>query len=357
MSELEELPSWAGRSTGEPQAAANRAAEKAVLEGQAEQAALTQQMQGGQQAQNLDPQSPRRRRPWTVALYALLGLLALFGMGAAGYFLANYQGSSETETAGEVTTDEEAADDQLGSQELIDDEQADDAAMADDQAEETATDADAGSDAVTLDVADEEDAATETEEDAEAEAETDAETDQTQAVEGEPERQAIFRGGKVYLIGSVPSEEIGKVIEDKAAAVVGPDNVVNEYVIDPESVIVPGSSAPLYVEDVVLFEFNSIEIARPFLPILDLGTLLLRQNPQASISVVTRTDAVGSEAVNLDVSTKRAQAVINYWIGKGVNPDQIVADPRGEEGASEDDDEQTAALNRRAEFIITGLLD
>ena len=56
-------------------------------------------------------------------------------------------------------------------------------------------------------------------------------------------------------------------------------------------------------------------------------------------------------------STKRAQAIINYWLGKGVNPDQINADPRGEEGASENDDEQTAALNRRAEFIIAGLLD
>ena len=162
---------------------------------------------------------------------------------------------------------------------------------------------------------------------------------------------------KVYLTGSVPSEEVGQLIEEKAAAVLGPDNVVNEYVVDPSVVIEPGSSAPLYVEDVVLFEFNSIEVAQAFLPILDLGTLLLRQNPQASVTVVTRTDAVGSEEVNLDVSTKRAQAVINYWLGKGVNPDQINADPRGEEGASEADDEQTAALNRRAEFIISGLLD
>ena len=62
-------------------------------------------------------------------------------------------------------------------------------------------------------------------------------------------------------------------------------------------------------------------------------------------------------ADSLEVARRRAQAVINYWLGQGVNPDQILADPRGEEGASEDDDAETAALQRRAEFIITGLLD
>ncbi len=358
MSELEELPSWAGRSTGESQAAADSAG-KGILAGQAKQAAaMTQQMSTQQPTEPaMEPQRPRRRRPWIVALYALLGLLALFGMGAAGYLLANYEGSSETETAGELSTDGTDTDTQLGSQELAEDEseatetdEGDDAIATTDDG---AADAETDSDTVTVDVEDE------AEEEAPVEEEPEAETDTEESApaDGEPERSAIFRGGKVYLIGKVPSEEVGQVIEGKAAAVVGPENVVNEYEIDPESVIVPGSSAPLYVEDVVLFEFNSIEVATPFLPILDLGTLLLRQNPQASITVVTRTDAIGSEEVNLDVSTKRAQAVINYWLGKGVDPSQINADPKGEEGASEDDDEQTAALNRRAEFIITGLLD
>ncbi len=213
---------------------------------------------------------------------------------------------------------------------------------------EDGADGDDGTETVTVEV----------DEDAEGDAETDAATDDDgEATLNDGDRQAIFRGGKVYLSGAVPSEEIGAAIVAKAEDVVGPGNVVNEYTIDPSTTIVPGSSAPLYVEDVVLFEFNSIEVARPFLPILDLGTLLLRQNPQASVTVVTRTDAVGSEDVNLEVARRRAQAVINYWLGQGVNADQINADPRGEEGASEDDDAETAARQRRAEFIITGLLD
>ncbi len=359
MSELEELPSWAGRSTDEPQPEPGRLLETPQAEAQAQPQAQMQPQP--EQVVYQDPE-PRRRRPWLMALVALFGILALLGMGALGYLLASSQNDDGTETAADGGQDDGSAaaetdDAQLGSEEVAgadgSDAGTDDGADATDEETVTvAVDGEADGDAATDETTD-----TTAATDSETGDDTGDATGDATAADGGSDRQAIFKGGKVYLSGAVPSEEIGQVIEQKAAAVVGPDNVVNEYTIDPTAVIEPGSSAPLYVEDVVLFEFNSVEIATPFLPILDLGTLLLRQNPQASVTVVTRTDAVGSEEVNLEVSRKRAQAVINYWLGKGVSADQINADPRGEEGASEDDDEQTAALNRRAEFIITGLLD
>lgn len=365
MSELEELPSWAGRSVsngpdGEtpPQAepdvetlAATTGTHAPALSAEPEAAPVVH-------AQYTE----RRRRPLMMFLLGFLGVLALVGMGVLGYLLAQSQNSSETETAAETSEDTG----QLGSEASDNaDSSTDEADTADDGTATAGTETDADGedgDSAQLTVDTDTDAGDEDAEAGETADEDAATSDATAGSEDgaeppENDRQAIFRGGKLYLSGSVPSEEVGALIEERAGAVVGPDNVINEYVIDPTVVIEQGSSAPLYVEDVVLFEFNSIEVAQPFLPILDLGTLLLRQNPQASVTVVTRTDAVGSEEVNLDVSTKRAQAVINYWLGKGVNPSQINADPRGEEGASESDDEQTAALNRRAEFIITGLLD
>ena len=285
----------------------------------------------------VEQRSPNRGR---AMLLGLLGLAVLVGMGVAGWFLAQQQSddtSAGEDVAGPVADDETDGDAVLESSEAddaltvdIDDEPTDSTdGDTDDSAQESAdnTDDDSGDNGT--------DGAT-----------VDAST-----------RTAVFRGGKLYLGGKVPSQDIADLIASKAAAVVGPDNVVVEYEIDPTVVIDPGESTPLYVEDVVLFQFNSVSIDPPFYPLLDLGTLLLLQNPQATLTVVTRTDAVGSEAVNLDVATRRAQAVIDYWLAQGVNPDQLVADPRGEEGASEDDDEQTAALQRRAEFIITGLLD
>lgn len=195
----------------------------------------------------------------------------------------------------------------------------------------------------------------------------DGEDDQDEAGNEEPtaeepnapqsERTAVLRGGTVYLQGRVPSQEIIDAIVERAAAVIGPENVVVEYEIDPTVPFDPGESTPLYVEDVVLFPFNSSEVDPRFYPLLDLGVMLLSQNPQATITVVTRTDAVGSEEVNLEMATKRAESIIEYWVGKGIDREQIIADPRGEELATENADEAQAAQERRAEFIITGFLE
>ncbi|MEM9562352.1 MAG: OmpA family protein [Actinomycetota bacterium] len=419
MSELEELPSWAGRSTEEvqlppkppedaevaapeeieaptlPQADEPPDQDAAIAAPAVAAATATAATTAAAQAAPSDPPptlatdpapteigpapatvAPRRRSRLATVLLALLGVAVLGGAAAAGYFFASSQDSDETAATGDTAATEEAAED-VASPTATEDSTTDGAAggeatATDDGSGETATDAgadattDAGGDDATGDTSADEDGSqtvtVEVDEDGEGtdgDAGTDADADAGDGAEpmNDGNRQAFFRGGVVYLTGSVPSEEIGQLIVERAAAVVGPDNVVNDYTIDPSTTIQPGESAPLFVEDVILFEFNSVEVATPFLPILDLGTLLLRQNPQASVTVVTRTDAVGSEEINLEVSQARAQAVINYWLGQGVNPDQIIADPRGEEGASDDDDAETAARQRRAEFIITGLLD
>ncbi|MDH4279378.1 MAG: OmpA family protein [Acidimicrobiia bacterium] len=285
--------------------------------------------------EGVQPVQQRRSR---AALTALAALVALIGMGAIGYFIAQSQADSET-----ATVDDPAAptvDSEDATADITADSQDSDQAASDQEAVVVEGD---DAEAMSVDLDDTED-----------EGSTDAGTTDGELDSG---RTAVFRGGKLYLGGKVPSQEIADLIAQKAMSVVGPDNVVAEYEIDPSVTIDPGESTPLYVEDVVLFRFNSVEIDPPFYPLLDLGTLLLSQNPQASLTVVTRTDAVGSEEVNLEVAQRRADAVISYWIAQGVDREQLNADPRGEEGASEDDDEQTAALQRRAEFIITGLLD
>lgn len=363
MGELEELPSWAGRSTGEhqladiqPQGAVPPEGDLTapnpnhVLSAGSQTAPTNQQVQAQPAAAGQPVLSPQHtgRRPWRMALLAFLGLFALFGIGAAGYLLANFQSSESTEAAATTETEDVDNEGQLGSQVAAEPTEETEAA------ETTEVETDESTEITVEAEVEEPPAAAETEEEAEPAPEEEPATT-TETVDSG--REAVFRDGKLYLSGSIPSEEIGQAIAERAAAVVGPDNVITEYEIDPNTVIEAGASTPLLIDDVVLFEFNSVTIASPFLPILDLGTLLLSQNPQATVTVVTRTDAVGSAAVNLEVATRRAQAVVNYWVGQGVNPDQIDIDPRGEEGASEDDDEQTAALNRRAEFIITGLLD
>ncbi len=302
------------------------------------------------------PEPPRRRRGLRTLMFVLLGVLALAGMAALGYLAATLTTDDDSTVASESgegaesspTTDAADGDSTTGTGADADGTDAE-TTDADSQVA-TSTDGD-DADADAADPAEE--TADETADDPEAD---DPEADTGEVVDNSDGsvRYAVLEGGQLFLRGRVPDAEMSGQIEAVATQVLGPGNVINEYEVDPTTPEVAGG--PVYVADVVLFEFNSIEIAPPFLPILDLGTTLMQVSPTATITIVARTDSVGSEEVNLRVAEQRAQAVANYWISQGVDPSRIIIDARGEEEASEDEDTDDAARNRRVEFVIQDLL-
>ncbi len=167
-------------------------------------------------------------------------------------------------------------------------------------------------------------------------------------------RVARLRGGVLTLEGVVPSEEIGRETEARAAAILGAENVINNYTIDPTIPYL--NSGPLVVEDRVLFSSGSTRINPEFVPLLDLGTALLNTFPQVTITVVAHTDAVGDADMNLELSQRRGETVAAYWTSRGVDPARIRVDARGESDLLVATEEAEVA-NRRVEFVITGLLD
>ena len=187
-------------------------------------------------------------------------------------------------------------------------------------------------------------------------AEQAAETSEGNAPAADPTRRAVMSGGIVYLRGAVPSQEIADAIQAKAAAVLGPDRVVVEYVIDPTVELSP--SAPLVVDDVILFEYGSASINPQFFPLLDLGIALMYQTPSVVITVVGHTDSDGSSEFNQQLSEARTAAVLKYWVSNGVAEHQFEGISLGEtQPVADDSSEAGAQSNRRVEFIITGLLD
>lgn len=315
MSDVEELPSWAHRT---------------VEAGTVATSNVAQPMRAP------EPDRPRGRG----LLFALLGLL-LVGAGAfAGYWFVVRDDNSAVTTADPgTTTTAQATEASTGGDQVA-------AGASTSTATSAPSTEPAGPGTSAADASPSTTAAP-----------LQADTDTSMVTADNPAgavRYAVFKGGQLYLRGKVPAEAVATEIVTKAGMVVGPANVHNEYQIDPTVPI--DVAAPIYVEDVVLFGFNSVKVEEPFLPILDLGTLLLSQNPNVRITIVTRTDAVGSEATNLEVSQQRGEAVKNYWVKKGIDPSRITIDARGEADAKDSDDAKAAALNRRAEFVITGLL-
>jgi len=83
---------------------------------------------------------------------------------------------------------------------------------------------------------------------------------------------------------------------------------------------------------------------------------LINQNEGASVEIASHTDSRGGKTANQALSERRAQAVVNYLIAKGINNSRLVANGYGEnkllnrcaDGVS--CTERQHADNRRTEF-------
>jgi len=81
---------------------------------------------------------------------------------------------------------------------------------------------------------------------------------------------------------------------------------------------------------------------------------LLEKNPAMNIEISGHTDSKGSDEYNKILSKKRAQAVVNWLVSKGISKDRLTYEGYGESRplASNDDEPEGRELNRRTEFKI-----
>lgn len=88
-------------------------------------------------------------------------------------------------------------------------------------------------------------------------------------------------------------------------------------------------------------------------PTLDSLTAFLKKEPETIVHIHGHTDSVGSDADNLDLSLRRAQAVRDYLIQNGVAAERITFRGYGESLPKvSNDTEENRALNRRVEIEI-----
>ncbi|HEX6363928.1 MAG TPA: OmpA family protein [Albitalea sp.] len=79
-----------------------------------------------------------------------------------------------------------------------------------------------------------------------------------------------------------------------------------------------------------LFEFDKATLRKPQ-PRLDQIADALRRNPHIdNVAITGYTDRLGTEAYNLALSRRRAEAVKAYLVARGVEPGRLVAEGRGE---------------------------
>ncbi|MGI9616756.1 MAG: OmpA family protein [Acidimicrobiales bacterium] len=162
---------------------------------------------------------------------------------------------------------------------------------------------------------------------------------------------ARIEPGELVLTGEVPDQEtIDKYLETFADLDPASITIVNELVIVPGA---PRPSGRIVVDDTVLFDFDSSELADTDSTVLsDLATLF-RARPAWSMTVVGHTDSLGTDVYNLELSLERANAVRDALIDAGVSPDVLIVRGAGStEPIGPNDTEQGRSQNRRIEVEV-----
>lgn len=109
----------------------------------------------------------------------------------------------------------------------------------------------------------------------------------------------------------------------------------------------------LNLDSEISFDFDSAEIKPGFRTTLDKIADILRQYPDTTVHVVGHTDSRGSAEYNQRLSERRAAAVARYLESRGVSPNRISYEGRGEsEPRASNDTEAGRRLNRRVEIYI-----
>ncbi|MBN1957704.1 MAG: OmpA family protein [Desulfuromonadales bacterium] len=103
----------------------------------------------------------------------------------------------------------------------------------------------------------------------------------------------------------------------------------------------------------VSFDFNSAKIKSTFQSSLNKIADIMSRYPATQITVVGHTDSVGSEQYNLELSLRRANAVADYLMMRGVARSRLGTEGRGElEPIADNGTAEGRAQNRRVEIFV-----
>lgn len=121
-------------------------------------------------------------------------------------------------------------------------------------------------------------------------------------------------------------------------------------------VVRQGDNITLDMPSAITFGFDSSSLNPSFYGTLDRVAATLREYGQTIIEVAGHTDSVGTDSYNQALSVRRAQAVADYLIARGVHRDRIIVVGAGEtRPVASNDTEAGRAENRRVEITIVPL--
>jgi len=107
------------------------------------------------------------------------------------------------------------------------------------------------------------------------------------------------------------------------------------------------------MESRIHFAFDKSELTDSAKAILDDKVKVFRANPDMTIVIVGHTDIAGTDAYNIALGTRRAEAAKAYIVARGISADRLVIESRGEtQPVTQAAGQAGQGPNRRAVFRI-----
>ena len=114
-----------------------------------------------------------------------------------------------------------------------------------------------------------------------------------------------------------------------------------------------GDNITLNMPENITFGFDRSDLQSQFYPVLDNVANTLREYNQTIVEVAGHTDSKGTDAYNQALSDRRANAVGNYLMAKGLMRDRFILIGAGESRpVASNDTDAGRAQNRRVEITL-----
>lgn len=134
------------------------------------------------------------------------------------------------------------------------------------------------------------------------------------------------------------------------------DTALSEAVVERDLVLAPMKIGSVVRMNNLFFKMGKAELEPASYPELNRLVFLLNNETGINIEVGGHTDAIGDDKVNNWLSRKRAEAIMEYLVGKGIAEERITAVGYGsKQPVAENNTAEGRSKNRRVEIKITQL--
>ncbi len=133
--------------------------------------------------------------------------------------------------------------------------------------------------------------------------------------------------------------------------------------VTTDLVLKPTPKEPIVLKN-IYYTFGKADLQASATAAIDSTILkVLKENDDIKVEISSHTDSKGSDQLNMNLSQKRAESVVNYLINKGISKERLVAKGYGEtnplypnKNPDGSDNVEGMEKNRRTEFKIIGTI-